>query len=201
MDATVGDGLGGVLAVELDAGESLLAASGSLVDHTGGVRVERAREGVLRSVANAARERQVTPVRVVASDAATARFAPSFHGEVAACDLVDGDVSTAQGAFLAAGDDVAVGADSVGSAPARGAGVFLTTVSGEEAAYVAGRGHVERRRLDPGDGGHVVAASNLVAFDAALDVTVRRVSAMESAAAVCELAGDGRVWVATRDRA
>jgi uncharacterized protein (AIM24 family) len=198
MDATVGDGLGGALAVELDADESMLAAAGSLVDHTGGVRVERAREGVLRSVATAAREREVTPVRVVADEAAIARFAPRFHGELTACDLDAGRVATAQGTFLAAPDSVNVGAESIGSAPTRGVGVFLTTVSGDGTAYIAGRGRVEQRTLDGGL--HAVSASNLVAFDTSLDVSVRRVSAMESAAAVCELSGEGRVWVATRGR-
>jgi uncharacterized protein (AIM24 family) len=198
MDATVGDGLGGALAVELDADESMLAAAGSLVDHTGGVRVERAREGVLRSVATAAREREVTPVRVVASEAATVRFAPRFHGEIVACDIGDHLIAAANGAFLASPTGVSVGAESIGNAPARGVGVYLTTVAGGDTMYVAGRGRVECRTLDGGE--RAVAAANLVAFDTALDASVRRVSAMENAASVCEFAGDGRVWVATRGR-
>ncbi|MDH5020543.1 AIM24 family protein [Halobacterium rubrum] len=200
MDATVEDGLAGVLAVELDAGESVLAASGAIVDHTGGVRVERAREGALRSVANAARQREVTPVKVTATEAATARFAPRHHGEVAACGLDEGTVSVARDAFLAAPAGVRVGAGSIGNAPTRGMGLFLTQLTGDGgAAYVAGRGRVERVALAEGES-RVVAAANVVAFEDRVGVTVERVSAMEDAASVGRFHGPGAVWLSTRRR-
>jgi uncharacterized protein (AIM24 family) len=201
MDATVGDGLAGTLAVALDAGESLLAASGALVDHTGGVQVQRAREGALRSVANAARQREVTPVTVTATEPATVRFAPRHHGELAACGLGDGTVSVARDAFLAAPSGVRVGAGSIGNAPTRGVGLFLTELGGSEGenAYVAGRGRVERVDLD-GDETRVVTAANLVAFEDRVGVTVERVSAMEDAASVARFHGPGAVWLSTRRR-
>ncbi|SEW11611.1 AIM24 family protein [Halobacterium jilantaiense] len=199
MDATAEDGLAGALVVDLNAGETVLAASGSLVDHTGSVRVERAREGALRSVANAARQREVTPVRVTATAETTARFAPRHHGEVVACPLGDGTLSVARDSFLAAPTNVRVGAGSIGNAPTRGMGLFLTEVSGDGHAYVAGRGRVERLDLDAGET-HVVAAANLVAFEDRLGVTVERVSAMEDAASVGRFHGPGAVWLATRRR-
>jgi len=200
MDATVEDGPGGTLVVDLDASESVLAASGSLVDHTGSVRVERAREGVLRSVANAARQREVTPVRVTATGETTVRFAPRHHGEVAACGLGDGTVSVAREAFLAAPGNARVGAGSIGNAPTRGMGLFLTELSGDGDAYVAGRGRVERVDLAEGET-RVVAAANLVAFEDRVGVSVERVSAMEDAASVGRFHGSGSVWLSTRRRA
>jgi len=199
MDATAEDGLAGALVVDLAAGESVLAASGSLVDHTGSVRVERAREGVLRSVANAARQREVTPVRVTATGETTVRFAPRHHGEVAACGLDGGTVSVARESLLAAPASVRVGAGSIGNAPTRGMGLFLTELSGDGDAYVAGRGRVERVDLDASET-RVVSAANLVAFEDRVGVTVERVSAMEDAASVGRFHGPGSVWLSTRRR-
>lgn len=198
MDATVEDGPSGLLVVDLDADESVLAASGALVDHTGSVRVERAREGVSRSVANAARQREVTPVQVTATEPTTVRFAPHHHGEVAACGLGGGTVSVARNAFLAAPAGVRVGAGSVGNAPTRGMGLFLTEVTaGSGTAYVAGHGRVEGVALAEGES-RVVAAANVVAFENRVGVTVERVSAMEDAASVGRFHGPGTVWLSTR---
>lgn len=201
MDATVEEGLAGTLTVDLTAGESMLAASRSLVDHAGSVRVERARAGALRSVANAARQREVTPVRVTATGETTVRFAPQYHGEVAACPLGDGTVSVTRDAFLAAPSSVRVGAGSIGNAPTRGMGVFLTELTGDDGgeAFVAGRGRVQRIDLDVSET-RVVAAANLAAFDDRVGVSVERVSAMEDAASVGRFDGPGSVWVSTRRR-
>lgn len=197
MDATVEDGPGGVVVAELAAGESLLAASDALVDHTGGVRVERAREGVTRSVANAARQRQRTTVRVTASEPATVRFSPNHHGAVAAVDL-DGDgVAATRDAFVAAAAGVRVGADRVGDAPARGSGLFLTTVSGDGQAFLAGRGRVDAVTVPEGEA-HVVSAAHVVAFDVDASVTVERVGAIENAPPACRVRGPATVWVASR---
>lgn len=196
MDATVEDGTGGLLVVELQAGESLLAASSALVDYVGNLRVERAREGVLRSVANA-RERQRTPVRVVADTATTVRFAPSHHGSIVDTDLDGAGVAATREAFVAATGNARVGADRVGDAPARGSGLFLTTVSGDGTAYLAGRGRVERMPVPEGQE-RVVAAANVVAFDTDATVSVERVGAVEEAAPVCRIRGPATVWTATR---
>jgi len=196
MDAAVEDGPSGLLVVELDTGESVLAASGALVDYVGKLRVERAREGVVRSVANA-RQRERTPVRVTADAATTVRFAPAHHGSVVAADLDGAGVAATREAFVAATDDARVGADRVGDAPARGSGLFLTTVAGDGTAYLAGRGRVERVSVADGDE-RVVAAANVVAFDADAAVSVERVGAVEDAAPVCRVRGPATVWTATR---
>lgn len=197
MDTSVEDGVGGVLVASFDAGESLLARSGSLVDHAGGLRVERAREGVGRSVANAAQQRERSALRVVAEEDTIARFAPSFHGELAACTLADGPVHAVTAAFLAATGDASIGAGNVGPSPARGQGLFLTTVSGTGTAYVAGRGRVERVALGEGTE-RTVAAPHVVAFERRVDVDVRSATAVDDAAVTCRLRGPGRIWVATR---
>jgi uncharacterized protein (AIM24 family) len=194
MDATVEDG---VLDVSFDAGDSLLAAAGSLVDHTGDVRIERAREGVLRTVANAARKRERTPVRLTAERETNARFAPDHHGELVACEVGDRRVAAARTAFLAATDGVRIGADRVGNAPDRGHGLFLTMLSGEGTAFLAGRGRVERVDVAAGED-RVVCADHVVAFDDRADVSVERISALEDATATCRVGGPGTVWVGTR---
>lgn len=197
METTVEDGVDGVLVVSFDAGDSLLASAGSLVDHAGGLRVERAQGGVLRTVANAARQRECTPVRVTAERATTARYAADHHGELVACDLGDRRVAAVRTAFLAATDGVSVGADRVGNAPDRGHGLFLTSLSGDGTAFLAGRGRVERVDVADGDD-RVVAGDHVVAFDDRADVTVERISALEDAAATCRVRGPGTVWVQTR---
>ncbi|MUV60864.1 AIM24 family protein [Halobacterium sp. CBA1126] len=196
MDASVEDGAAGLLVVELAAGESVLAASGALVDYVGELRVKQAREGVLRSVANA-RHRERTPVRVTADAATTVRFGPGHRGSVVAADLGENSVAATRESFVAATDDVRVGADRVGDAPARGSGLFLTTVAGDGTVYLAGRGRVERVTVPEGDE-RVVAAANVVAFDADADVSVERVGATEDAAPACRIRGPARVWTATR---
>lgn len=197
MNGSVESGVDGVVAVALEAGQSVLAAAESLVDHEGGARVERAREGALRSVASAASERGRTPVRVIAENATTVRFAPSFHGEIVACDVSDGAVATTRGAFLAASDDLQIGADRVGDAPERGDGCFLTTVSGDGALYLAGRGRVEAVTVEGGDE-HVVSMPHLVAFEERADVSVGRPGPLEDATPTCRVRGPATAWVATR---
>lgn len=195
MDASVESGADGALVVDLEAGESVLAATDSLVDHTGGVQVERAREGVLRSVANAASER--APIRVNAKADATVRLAPPFRGEVVACDVTEEPVAATQSAFLAATDDVEVGADRVGDAPARGDGLFLTTLTGEGTVYLAGCGRVDAVTVEAGDE-HVVSADHVVAFEQRAEVTVERAAAVEDVTPTCRIVGPATVWVGTR---
>lgn len=197
MDATVEDGVGGLLVVSFDAGDSMLASSGTLVDHTGGLSVDRAREGVLRSVANAASQRERTPVRVTAERETTARFAPDHHGELVACDVGERRVAAARMSFLAATADVRIGADRVGNAPDRGHGLLLTTLSGGGTAYLAGRGRVDRVDVADGDA-RVVSGDHIVAFDDRATVNVERISALEDATATCRIRGPGTVWVQSR---
>lgn len=194
MDATAESGVDGTLVVDLDAGESVLVATDSLVDHTGGVRVERPREDVVRSVASATSER--TPVRATADEDATVRLAPPFHGEVVACD-VDEPVAAVRSAFLAATDGVHVSADRVGDAPARGDGLFLTTAVGDGTLYLAGRGRVDAVTVEEG-GERVVSAAHVVAFEERADVDVARSGAREEATPMCRIRGPATVWVGTR---
>lgn len=197
MDVTIEDGPGGLLVADLAAGESLLAAADALVDHAGGVRVEQARDGVVRQVTNASQQRHRTPVRVTATRDATVRFGPSHHGGVVAVPLDDGDIAATRDAFVAADPDVRLGADRVGDAPSRGSGLFLTTLAGGGAAYLAGRGAVDLVTVPEG-GEHVVAAANVVAFDADAAVSVERVGPVEDAPPACRFRGPTTVWVASR---
>jgi uncharacterized protein (AIM24 family) len=197
MDATVEDGPGGLVVANLGAGESVLAASGALVDHTGNVRVERARDVVFRSVANAAGQRQRTPVRVTADAEATIRFAPPHHGSVVAVPLEGDGIAATRDAFVATDSGVRVGADRVGEAPARGSGLFLATLAGDGTAYVAGRGRVDPVTVPEGDS-HVVSAAHVVAFGANGSVSVERSSAIEDTPPACRFRGPTTVWVATR---
>lgn len=202
MDASVGDGPDGLLSAVLDAGESLYAATGALVDHDGGVRVERARDA-FRTVANAARERE-HPVRIDAAERTTVRLAPPHHGEVVAVEPGDGTVAVARDAFLAASADATLGTDRVGDAPARGSGLFLRTVAGDgerpSRAFLAGRGRVERVVLDEGET-RVVAAGHVVGFEDRTRVAVTRLGPTEDAGTACEFRGPGACWVQTRRRA
>lgn len=197
MDATVEDGPGGLVVAEVAAGESVLAAADALVDHTGSVRIERAREAVLRSVANAAGQRQRTPVRVTADADATVRFGPPHHGSVVGVPLDEDGVAATRDAFVAADSGVRVGADRVGEAPARGSGLFLATLAGDGTAYVAGRGTVDAVAVPAGDS-HVVSAAHVVAFGADASVSVQRAGPVEGAPPTCRVRGPTTVWVATR---
>lgn len=197
MDVIIEDGPGGVLVANLAAGESLLAAADALVDHSGGVRVERARDGVVRQVTNAEQQRQRTPVRVTATRDATVRLGPTHHGGIVAAPLDDGDIAATRDAFVAAHSTTRLGADRVGNAPSRGNGLFLTTLAGEGAAYLAGRGTVDPVTVPDGDE-HVVAIGNVVGFDADADVSVERVGPVEDAPPVCRFRGPTTVWVASR---
>lgn len=195
MEARVEEGPGGVLVVELGAGESVLAASGALVDHTGGASVEQSRQGELRTVANATTEREHL-VAVTAESATTARFAPPHLGDVVACEL-DAAVAAVQGAFLAAAGGVDVGADRLGTAPARGDGLFLRTLSGGGLAVLAGRGRVDRIDLDAGEE-RVVSAPHVVAYETTATANVESGRATSDAPAMVRLRGPGAVWVQTR---
>jgi uncharacterized protein (AIM24 family) len=197
MDITVEDGVGGLLVATLDAGESLLAASDALVDHTGGVRVERARGGIVRSVANAARQRHSTPVEVSATADATVRFSPTHQGSVVAAPLGEGGIAATRDAFVAATAGVRVGADRVGDAPARSSGLFLTTVAGDGRAFVAGRGRVDAVTVPDGED-RVVSAAHVVAYGTDAEVSVERAGAIEEAPPACRIRGPTTVWVASR---
>lgn len=195
MEARVEDGPGGVLVVDLGAGESVLAASGALIDHDGGASVEQSRQGELRTVANATTEREHL-VAVTAESATTARFAPPQLGDVVACEL-DTAVAAVQGAFLAAAGGVDVGADRLGTAPARGDGLFLRTLSGGGLAVLAGRGRVDRIDLDSSED-RVVSAPHLVAYETTGTANVESGRATSDAPAMVRLRGPSAVWVQTR---
>ncbi|MXR21871.1 AIM24 family protein [Halobacterium bonnevillei] len=196
MDATAEDGHGGLVVANLVAGESVLAASGALVDHTGNVRVERARDVVFRSVANAAGQRQRTPVRVTADAEATVRFAPPHHGSVVAVPLEGDGIAATRDAFVATDSGVRVGADRVGERR-RAAAALPCDARGHGTAYVAGRGRVDQVRVPEGDS-HVVSAAHVVAFDANGSISVERSSAIEDTPPACRFRGPTTVWVATR---
>lgn len=195
MEARVEDGPGGVLVVELGAGESVLAASGALLDHAGGASVEQSREGELRTVANATTQREHL-VEVTAETATTARFAPAHLGDVVACEL-GAEVAAVQGSFLAAAGSVSVGADRLGSAPERGDGLYLRTLSGGGLAVLAGRGRLDRLILDP-DEERVVSTPHVVGYESAVDATLESGRATSDAPARVRFRGPGAVWVQTR---
>jgi uncharacterized protein (AIM24 family) len=195
MQARVEDGLGGVLVVELAAGESVLAASGALVDHTGGASVQQSQRGRLRTVANATSEREHL-VEVTAEQATTVRLAPGRPGDVVACEL-DTEVAVAQGSFLAAAGDVTVGADRLGSAPERGSGLYLRTLSGGGLAVLAGCGRVDRIDLDA-DEERVASAPHVVGYEADVAATVEAGRATSEAPPTVRFRGPGAVWLQTR---
>jgi uncharacterized protein (AIM24 family) len=195
MEARVEDGPGGVLVVDLGAGESVLAASGALVDHAGGASVEQSRQGELRTVANATAEREHL-VEVTAETATTARFAPAHLGDLVACEL-DTEVAAVQGAFLAAAGSVNVGADRLGAAPARGEGLFLRTLSGGGLAVLAGRGRLDRIDLDAAEE-RVVSAPHVVGYETGVAAGVETGRATSEAPPTVRFRGPGAVWLQTR---
>lgn len=195
MEARVEDGAGGVLIVEFEASESVLAASGALVDHTGGASVERSRQGELRTVANATTEREHL-VEVTAETATTARFAPAHLGDVVACEL-DAELAAVQGSFLAAAGDVSLGADRLGPAPARGEGLFLRTLSGGGLAVLAGRGRVDRADLDAGEE-RIAAAPHVVGYETTATASVEAGRTTSEAPPTIRFRGPGVVWLQTR---
>lgn len=196
MEATVEDGPDGVLVVSLTAGESVLAASDALVDHEGGASVEQSREGQLRTVADATTEREQL-VRVAAERETTARFAPAASGDIAACQPGETPVAAVQGAFLAGAGGVDVGVDRLGSAPARGEGLFLRTLSGDGLVFLAGRGRVERVDLTD-DAARVVSSAHLVGYETTVSVTRERGRATSDSPAAVRCRGPGAVWIQTR---
>lgn len=195
MEARVEDGPAGVLVVELGAGESVLAATGALLDHDGGASVEQSRQGELRTVANATSEREHL-VAVTADTATVARFGPAHLGDVVARDL-DSELAVVQGSFLAAAGSVSVGADRLGNAPARGDGFFLRTLSGGGLAVLAGRGRVDRVDLEATEE-RVVSAPHVVGYETNVTAGLEPGRTTSDAPPSVRFRGPGAVWVQTR---
>lgn len=193
------------LAVSLDRGESLTVESGSVVDYTNDLVVDRREAGVLRSVATRGGIPSVSLATVTAEHGSgVVRLAPPLPGTIVRQDVADAPISVVQtGSFLAAADAVDIdSASERGSAFVRGEGLFLLRFSGLGPVFLAGYGGVDRLTLGPGDR-RTVNTGYVVAFDDRVTYDVDRVDGMKStlfgdAGIVCTFEGPGTVWTQTR---
>ena len=130
-------------------------------------------------------------------------FAPTLPGDVNETTLSGRDVLVQSGSYLAGSGDIEVdikwgGAKSFFASE----GLFLLRLSGHGPVLLSSYGAIHRVPLD-GRTPLVVDTGHVVAFDADLQWSVRKVSGLFTSlisgeGLVCEFNGRGEVWLQTR---
>ena len=208
MDATIDHRPSyALLTVDLEAGEAIRAEAGAMVGHDDGIEIETGASGGLlgslkRSVLGGESFFQNT---FQAREAGSVSLAPPLPGDVVRHDLDDETVHVQSGSYLAADVDVEVDTTFGGAKTFFGSeGLFLLSLSGTGATFLASYGAIQEVDLDPGQR-YVVDTGHVVAFEASADFDVRRVGGLKSTlfsgeGLVCSFEGPGRIWLQSRSQ-
>ncbi|RMG47680.1 MAG: TIGR00266 family protein [Acidobacteria bacterium] len=192
--------------ITLSNGESVRAETGAMVSMTADVEVTSGIQGGL--IKSALRkflggESFFVNTFTARRDGAELTVAPTLPGDIRALELRGRDVYVQSGSYLAGAATVDVdikwgGARSFFASE----GLFLLRLSGTGPVLLSSYGAIHRVRLD-GRRPYIVDTGHVVAFDASLEWSVRKVaglftSLISGEGLVCEFRGTGELWLQTR---
>lgn len=167
------------LSVELNRGQTLWCARGSLVAYDPGIDWKlKVPGGVGKAVSRMMSGEGAALTHVKASKpGASAVIGANETGRLATWDLSQGPIVCTPGSFVAALGDVDIDvtvAKRAGAMFFGGAGLFLQRLSGDGIAVVHGSGDFVERHLDPGET-LLVSTGNLSVFSGDVDYDIRGV--------------------------
>jgi uncharacterized protein (TIGR00266 family) len=192
----------------IDPGEQIRAESGAMVAMSGNVTLQtNATGGFFKSLKRSVLggESFFMNTFQAANGPGEILFSASLPGDVAVLDISQRPMIVQSGAFLAAEMDVTVDTKFSGG---RGffatGGLFMLGLSGRGEAVIASYGALHELRLEPGQV-YTIDTGHVVAFDAAMRYTVRRVGGLKSTlfsgeGFVVDVEGPGTVLMQTRSQ-
>jgi uncharacterized protein (TIGR00266 family) len=194
-----------LLQVQLEAGENVVAEPGAMVSLAGGVDVEtKARGGLFGGLKRTFLGGESFFLNTFrASQRGEVTFAPPVAGDVMHLRLEGQPVLAQSGAFLAGSPTIEIDSKWGGARGFfSGAGLILLKLAGSGDLWISAYGAIHSRTLGPGER-YVVDTGHIVAFDASVDYSVRRVGGIKSTlfsgeGLVADFTGPGRVWLQTR---
>lgn len=193
--------------VHLDTNEQIRAEPGAMVSYSSGIDMstDTGGGGLLDTAKRAAAGGESLFMNTfTAQRPGTVTLAPPAPGDVRARFLEDDVLYAESGAWLAAEPNVAVSTDFRGAGKFfTGGDVFLLELSGTGTVFFDSYGAMERVDLEQGEE-YNVDSDHIVAFDASVGYSTRRVGGLKSRAfggegKVAEFTGPGSVWVQNRE--
>ena len=197
-----------IATVSLESGEELVAEAGAMVSMTGGIELEtKARGGLLKSIARSALggESFFMNTFKAGESGGVIRLAPSLPGDMRVLDLNGQTMLVQSGGFVASTPSLEVETKWGGAKTFfAGEGLIMLRISGVGSLIIAAYGALEEVQLGPGEK-LTVDTGHLVAFEEAMDFSVRKVGSWKSTlfsgeGLVVELTGPGTVILQTRSQ-
>ena len=193
------------LHVSLDRGEAVRAESGAMLGHTPGIDIETgASGGFLGSLKRSVFGGESFFLNTFAArEPGSVTFAPRLPGDVVERDLGYEPLFVQSSSFLAGTPAVDLDTKFGGFRTFfAGEGLFLLRLTGPGSAFLSSFGAIDEVPLAAGER-VVVDTGHVVAFDASVDYTVRRVGGLKSTllsgeGLVVEFEGPGTVWTQSR---
>ena len=179
-----------------------------MVSMTGGIELEtKARGGLLKSIARSALggESFFMNTFKAAESGGVIRLAPSLPGDMRVLDLNGQTMLVQSGGFVASTPSLEVETKWGGAKTFfAGEGLIMLRISGVGSLIIAAYGALEEVQLGPGEK-LTVDTGHLVAFEEAMDFSVRKVGSWKSTlfsgeGLVVELTGPGTVILQTRSQ-
>ena len=193
--------------VSLDAGEQIVAEPGAMVSYSPGIQMttDTGGGGMLDSAKRAAMGGESLFMNTFsAQQPGTVTLAPPAPGDIKARFLNEETMYAESGAYLASEPNVAVDTSFQGASKFFTSGdVYLLELSGVGTVFFDSYGALREVELDQGEQFNV-DTDHIVAFDATVDYSTRRIGGLKSKAfggegKVAEFTGPGTVWLQNRD--
>nr|WP_205254572.1 MULTISPECIES: TIGR00266 family protein [Halorussus] len=193
------------LSVSLDRGEAVRAEAGAMLSHTAGIDVRTGTDGgLLGSLKRSVFGGESFFLNTFeAREPGSVTFAPRLPGDVIERDLGYEPLFVQSSSFLAGTPSVDLDTKFGGFRTFfAGEGLFLLRLAGPGSAFLSSFGAIDEVPLAAGER-VVVDTGHVVAFEASVDYSVRRVGGLRSTllsgeGLVVEFEGPGTVWTQSR---
>jgi uncharacterized protein (TIGR00266 family) len=191
------------LNLEFKPGGSIYGEAGSMVSHTPGLAIEtKLFGGIGRAIKRLLAGESAFMTRYQAAQGGKLVLAPTLTGDIERIGLANGTIRISAGAFLAHSEGINI-KTALGGCRSLfgGSGLFILEATGTGDLFVTGFGALYEI---PVEGSFTVDTGHLVAWDAGLQYTIRKVGGWKSTflsgeGLVMEFTGKGSVMLATRN--
>jgi uncharacterized protein (TIGR00266 family) len=195
-----------LLMVQLSPGEEVIAEAGAMVAMSPDIEIEtKMRGGILSGLKRSVLGGESFFINTFkAPKGGSISFAPSLSGDIVHLNLTGQTVYAQSGGFIASAPTVQVDTKWGGAKSFfAGEGLFLLRISGSGDTWLSSYGAIHEETLGAGER-WIVDTGHIVAFDEAVQYSVRRVGGLKSTlfsgeGLVVEFTGPGRVWIQTRN--
>ena len=193
------------LEVLLEQGETVRAEAGAMLGHSQGIDIQTGtRGGFVQSLKRSVFGGESFFLNdFTAREPGSVTFAPRLPGDLIPREVGDEPLFVQSSSFLAGTTGIDIDTKFGGfKSFFAGEGLFLLRITGRGTAFLSSFGAIDERRLAPGER-YVVDTGHVVAFEASLPYSVRRVGGLRSTVLsgeglVVEFEGPGTIWTQSR---